>query len=247
MPQVDAPLSAHWPSGSCPAGTSTHVPAVPVIPHDRQAPVHAVRQQVPCSQKPLAHSAVVVHIAPFGFLPQLPPVQTLGATQSVSAVQLTRQLPLGPQLYAPQLAAVAVPHVPAPSQVRAGVNDVPVQVDAAHVVPLAYRRQAPLPSQVPSVPQVEAPWSLHWSNGSAPAATDAQVPTVPVSAQDLQMPAQAVAQQTPCSQKPALHSPAPPHVAPIGFLPQLPARQVFGLVQSEPDAQVVLQAPVPQT
>jgi hypothetical protein len=247
VPQVDAPLSAHWPSGSWPAGTSTHVPAVPVIPHDRQAPVHAVRQQVPCSQKPLEHSAVVVHIAPFGFLPQLPPVQTLGATQSVSAVQVTRQLPLGPQLYAPQLVAVAVPHVPAPSQVRAGVNEVPVQVDAAQVVPLAYRRQAPLPSQVPSVPQVDGPWSLHWSNGSAPAATDAQVPTVPVSAHDLQMPAQAVAQQTPCSQKPELHSPAAPQVAPIGFLPQLPARQVFGLVQSEVDPQVVLQAPVPQT
>jgi hypothetical protein len=98
VPQVDAPLSAHWPSGSWPAGTNTHVPAVPVIPHDRQAPVQAVRQQVPCSQNPLEHSAVVVQVAPFGFLPQLPPVQTLGATQSVSAVQLTKQLPLGPQL-----------------------------------------------------------------------------------------------------------------------------------------------------
>jgi hypothetical protein len=145
------------------------------------------------------------------------------------------------------LVAVAVPHVPAPSQVRAGVNVVPAQVDAAQVVPLAYRRQAPLPSQVPSVPQVDAPLSVHWLNGSAPAATDAQVPTVPVSAHDRQMPAQAVAQQTPCSQKPELHSPAAPHVAPIGFLPQLPARQVFGLVQSEAEAQVVLHAPVPQT
>jgi hypothetical protein len=101
---------------------------------------------------------------------------------------------------------------------------------------------------VPSLPQLGAPWSVHWSNGSAPAATDAQVPTVPVSAHDRQMPTQAVAQQTPCSQKPELHSTAPPQVAPIGFLPQLPARQVFGLVQSVLLPQVVRQAPpVPQT
>jgi len=33
--------------------------------------------------------------------------------------------------------AVTAPQTPAPSQVRAGVNDVPLQVDAAQVVPLA--------------------------------------------------------------------------------------------------------------
>ena len=53
--------------------------------------------------------------------------------------------------------AEEVPHVPAPSQVRAGVKVVPLQVGAAQVVPVAYRRHAPLPSQVPSVPQVDAP------------------------------------------------------------------------------------------
>jgi hypothetical protein len=53
--------------------------------------------------------------------------------------------------------AETVPHTPAPSQVRAGVNDVPLHVEAAQVVPLAYRRHAPPPSQVPSVPQVAAP------------------------------------------------------------------------------------------
>ena len=57
--------------------------------------------------------------------------------------------------------AVAVPQVPAPSQVRGGVNVVPLQVEAVQVVPVAYLRQAPPPSQVPSVPQVEAPWSVH--------------------------------------------------------------------------------------
>ena len=87
-PQVAAPLSAHCPSGSAPAATSVHVPAVPVIPHERQLPVQAVRQQVPCSQKPLEHSAAAVHAAPLGRLPQLPPVQTLGATQFASVVQV---------------------------------------------------------------------------------------------------------------------------------------------------------------
>jgi hypothetical protein len=244
VPQVDAPLSAHWPSGSAPAGTSVHVPVVPASPHDRQAPVHAVRQQVPCSQKPLAHSAAVVHEAPLVRLPQLPALQTFGATQSVSAPQVIRQAPVAPHLYAPQFVAVEVPHVPAPSQVRAGVNVVPLQVDAAQVVPIAYWRQAPPPSQVPSVPQVPAPWSVHWLNGSSPAATDAQVPTVPVKPHDRQIPMQAVAQQTPCSQKPELHSPAAPHVAPIGFLPQLPEMQVFGLVQSALVVQVVRHAAV---
>jgi hypothetical protein len=137
VPQVLAPLSAHWPSGSAPAATSVHVPAVPVSAHERQLPVQAVRQQAPCSQKPLEHSVAAVHEAPFGRLPQLPPVQTLGATQFVSVVQLARQVPEVPHWYAPQLVGETVPQVPAPSQVRAGVKLVPVQVDAAQVVPLA--------------------------------------------------------------------------------------------------------------
>lgn len=98
VPHVEAPLSAHCPSGSSPAGTSMHVPAVPVIPHDRQLPVQAVRQHVPCSQKPLEHSVAPVQVAPLGRLPQLPPVQTLGATQSASAVQVPRQVPVAPHL-----------------------------------------------------------------------------------------------------------------------------------------------------
>ena len=62
------------------------------------------------------------------------------------------------------------------------------------------------------------------------------------------MPTQVVAQQTPCSQNPELHSPAAPQVAPIGFLPQLPLMQVFGLVQSALVVQLVRQAPAaPQT
>jgi hypothetical protein len=48
-----------------------------------------------------------------------------------------------------------------PSQVRPEVNvELPAgQEGAAQEVPPAYFRQAPLPSQKPSVPQVVCPWS----------------------------------------------------------------------------------------
>jgi len=143
--------------------------------------------------------------------------------------------------------AVTVRQVPPPSQVRAGVKVVPTHVEAAQVVPLAYRRQPPDPSQNPSVLHDDAPWSVHWFRGSCPAGTDVQVPTLPVSAHDWQVPVQAVAQQNPWAQKPELHSAAEPQAAPIGFLPQLPPMHVFGDVQSAFDAHDVLHAFVPHT
>ena len=102
-----------------------------------------------------------------------------------------------------------------------------------------------MPLQVPSLPQVEAPASVHWFSGSWPAGTLVQVPTVPVSAQDWQVPPQAVMQQTPCAQAPDRHSPFAPQAAPIAFLAQLPPMQVNGAMQSVSTVQVVLQAPVP--
>jgi hypothetical protein len=144
------------------------------------------------------------------------------------------------------LVAVLVRQTPAPSQVRAGVNVVPAQVDATQVVPMAYRRQVPEPSQKPSVPHEAAPWSPHWFSGSWPAGTAVHVPTLPVSAHDWQVPVQAVAQQKPCAQKPELHSAAAPQAAPMGFLPQLPVMQVLGDVQSALLAHEVLHAAVPQ-
>ena len=58
--------------------------------------------------------------------------------------------------------------------------------------------------RAPFVPQVVAPASLHWLSGSAPAGTATQVPTEPARLHALQVAAQAVAQQTPCAQKPEL-------------------------------------------
>ena len=55
---------------------------------------------------------------------------------------------------------------PAPSQRPASVAREPAQVGAMQVVPAAYNRQAPLPSQNPSVSQVDAIASAHWPSGS---------------------------------------------------------------------------------
>jgi len=133
--------------------------------------------------------------------------------------------------------------VPVPLQVRAGVNVVPEQLAATHTVPLAYSRQAPPPSHVPSAPQVEAPLSAHCPSGSSPAGTSKQVPALPVIAHDRQVPVQAVRQQTPCSQKPLEHSFAAVHDAPLARLPQLPPLQTLGATQSASVAQVARHVP----
>ena len=137
-------------------GTLVHVPAEPDSAHDWQVPVHAVWQHTPCWQKPEAQSLATAQVAPTGFFVHAPPTQTLGATQSASAVHDVLQA-LVPHTYAPHEAPDDIWQVPVPLQVRAAVNVDPVQLAAAQVVPLAYRRHPPPPSQVPSVPQVEAP------------------------------------------------------------------------------------------
>jgi hypothetical protein len=50
VPQLAAPLSTQLPAGSGPEATAVHCPIVPVIAHDRQAPVQAVAQQTPWAQ-----------------------------------------------------------------------------------------------------------------------------------------------------------------------------------------------------
>jgi hypothetical protein len=138
--------------------------------------------------------------------------------------------------------------VPAPSQ-RDEPRSVAVgQVGGAQMVPARYTRQAPTPSQVPSRPQVAAPLSAHCPRGSSPADTEAQVPIVPGSAHERQVPVQALPQQTPCSHRPEWHSSAAVQVPPSGFFPQLDAMQVCGARQSASVEQTVRHWPfVPQT
>jgi len=56
----------------------------------------------------------------------------------------------------------------------------------------------PPPSQVPSVPQSAAVTSAQALRGSVPAVMFVQVPGVPGSAHEAQVPEQVEAQQTPC-------------------------------------------------
>ena len=134
-----------------------------------------------------------------------------------------------------------------PLQVRAGEYVDPVQDWVAQTVPLAYSRQPPAPSQVPSVPQLDAPLSAHWLKGSVPTAAKVQVPAVPESAHDRQVPVQLELQQTPCWQRPEAHSIPPPHAVPSGFFVHWPALQMLGAAQSALAVQVVRQVlPVPQ-
>ena len=134
-----------------------------------------------------------------------------------------------------------------PLHVRAGEKVEPVHDAATHTVPVAYRRQPPSPSHIPSVPQLAAPLSMHWLSGSCPTATSVQVPALPASAHERQVPVQLELQQTPCWQRPEAHSTPPAHAAPSGFLVHWPALQMLGAMQSALVVQVVRQVlPGPQ-
>jgi hypothetical protein len=73
VPQVDAAVAAHSLSGSCPAGTAAQEPTEPTRLHRSQVAVHALLQQTPSVQKPLAHSVPETQAAPVTRL-QTPPV-----------------------------------------------------------------------------------------------------------------------------------------------------------------------------
>ena len=68
------------------------VPRLAESAHDWHVPVQAVAQQTPWAQKPELHSAPVAQVAPRIFFEHVPPLQTLGETQSVSAVQVVLQM-----------------------------------------------------------------------------------------------------------------------------------------------------------
>ena len=83
--------------------------------------------------------------------------------------------------------------------------------------------------------------------GSAlPAGTGVQLPALPVSAHDMQVDAQAVAQQIPCAQIPVAHSVPPAQAAPVDFSPHEPPVQTAGATQSAFEVHVALQAAAPQ-
>jgi len=136
--------------GLVPGSANLHVPTLPVALHVWQVLLQAVSQQTPSTQLPLEQSPPTLHIVPFvstgtqALATQwLPVEQSLLETHDVTHDE-------APHAYAPHDWSVVVWQVPAPSQVRAGVNVETLHAAATQVVPTVYLRQAPLPSQVPS-------------------------------------------------------------------------------------------------
>ena len=99
------------------------------------------------------------------------------------------------------------------------------------------------------MPQVVAAVIAHWvaGVGACPEATGEQVPIEPFRAHDMQVPAQALLQQTPWAQNPDAQAVPAVQTAPGGSLPQLLLTQELGETQSVFAEQVVLQAPVPHS
>ncbi len=84
----------------------------------------------------------------------------------MSAPQVVLQTPLLSQMNALQDEVAPAWQVPAPSHLPAAVATPAAQVFVPQVVPEAYSRQPPLPSQNPSVLQLVIPWSAHCASGS---------------------------------------------------------------------------------
>src|SRR4051794_33164384 len=166
--QLGAPLSAHWFSGSCPAGTGEHVPSLPGTAHDWHVPVHALPQQMPCSQNPDVQSVGAAQLPPRPFFPQLPFRHRLPFEHCAFVVHVPKQTPPVLHWKGTHVPGVGATHTPLPSQADLAVNAVPEHVLAAHTVPDAYLRQAPAPLHAPSLPQLVAPSSVHWFSGSWP-------------------------------------------------------------------------------
>jgi hypothetical protein len=157
LPQVGAPSSAHSLAGSVPAATGEQVPILPATLQAWQVPLHAVSQQAPSMQWPVAHSPPAVQSAPMDFLGwQIVPTQYAPNAQSALVMQLVRQAP-AVQPNGSHAIADAAAHVPLPSHICAAVSMLPVQVAAAQLVPDGYSLQAPVPSQAPLVPQLADP------------------------------------------------------------------------------------------
>jgi hypothetical protein len=205
-PQVIAPWSSHWPSGSWLSGTFRHVPSLPETAHDRHVPVHIAEQQRPWAHTLELHSASAPQAAPIGFLPQLPPMHVLGARQSASVEQVVRQAPIGPHTYGVHDSLLVPAQVPALSHVPGAVSVDPVQPPGWQMTPAPKRAHCPVPSQTPVRPHTAAVSVGHRSPGFVPAAEGRQVPSAPGDTHVKQASVHAVLQHTPSAQNSEAHS-----------------------------------------
>ncbi|WP_248354746.1 hypothetical protein [Anaeromyxobacter oryzae] len=153
-------------------------------------------------------------------------------------MQLVRHAsPAALQVYSPQLPELATAQVPVPSQVAAGVTVPPLQEPGAHTVEAGQSAQLPVPSQTPALPQVDGADAAQSFLGSLPATLDVQVPRAPPASHRVQVPVQAVLQQTPSTQKPLAQAPGAAQASPSGAAQTLPLQAP--LAQSPLEAQVL--------
>jgi hypothetical protein len=170
-----------------------------------QGPWHATLQQTPSVQKPDEQSLSFTHTAPGGFGPQLPLTQATPLTQSVFARHVTTHAFVAwSQLKGAQIVAAPALQRPCPSQTLTPTTAPSEHEPALHTVPATWLRQLPLPSQVPSRPQVDSSEARHSfaACGAPPAGTNVQMPGDPWTLHAMQVPVHAVLQQTPSTQKP---------------------------------------------
>jgi hypothetical protein len=184
-------------------------------------------------------SSLVVQETPTGRLPQLPLLlQTLPLSQSVLVMHVRKQaLPtLLSHTYGSQGRPEVGLQAPA-SQRDACVSVEPAQVGARQIVPVGYRRQAPEPSQVPSLPHDARPSSAQSARGSVPTSAGTQVPTLFGAEQVQHACVHAVWQQTPSAQKPLAHSPSDAQGLPVCTVP--PPSDVVDVSDVVPESVVV--------
>jgi hypothetical protein len=198
---------------------------VPARLQDKQAPVQALLQQTPSTQKPESHSVDALQENPAFFRPQLPETHLRPVTQSASVVQLARQV-VEPTVheYGSQTIVVPDTQLPVPSQTRMPSSSESLQVPAPQVVPAGKSRQAPRPSHVPSKPQLvgsSATQSLAlvaWT----PSGMLVQMPSDVDRLHEMQVPSQADSQQTPSTQKLLLHSDEHVQTSPLSLFRPIP-------------------------
>jgi hypothetical protein len=224
-------LPSHEPAPqTVPSPVAAQVPCLPGTAQELQAGHAATPQQNPSVQWPLMHSPPAVQAAPFAFrFVQKYPWQLKPLTQSELDAQVVLQAS-PPQTYGPQLIEVCR-QVPEPSHAPTGVAVDPLHDAVPQAVPAAIHRQAPVPSQVPFVPQGGAGWQPPCGS-MPPAGTGVHAPALPVTLQARQVPQLAAEQQTPSTQLPLSHSAAAPQICPRRFFPHEPLLQTLPGAQS---------------
>jgi hypothetical protein len=206
-PQVGSLLAvphAERPPTGAPV-TGEHVPLVPVRLHASHCPAHAVLQQTPSTQLPLAQSFADAHVAPLAMVPwQMPPSTQVALLSEhwLVVAQLVRHAD-APQTYGAHASVVAAGQCPAPSQLAASVSVPALQLAAVHCDVGYVHAVTSVPLHAP--PQVE-PVPVHAVRPPTGApVTAVHVPRFPVTLQASHCPEQPVLQQKPSTQLPVEH------------------------------------------